>query len=49
MNPPHTIAHYRIAVELGFASSEVGNVLPDQQRCVELKQLLGVARKAWGA
>jgi hypothetical protein len=49
MNPPHTIAHYRITVELAFASSEEGNVLSDQQRCVELRYLFGVAREAWGA
>jgi hypothetical protein len=49
MNPPQTIVHYRMTVELGFASSEEGNVLRDQQRCVELKQLFGVAREAWGA
>ena len=49
MNHPHTIVHYRITVELGFASSEEGNVLPDQQPFVELKQVLGVAPKVWGA
>lgn len=48
MNPPQTIVHCRITAELGFAGSEEGTVLPDQQPCVELKQLFGVAPKVWG-
>jgi hypothetical protein len=49
MHPPHTIAHHRITIELGFAGCEEGNVLPDQKRRVELKHLFDVARIAWDA
>jgi hypothetical protein len=49
MNPPHTIAHCRITVELGFANSEEGNALSDQKRRRDLKHLFGVAREAWAA
>jgi hypothetical protein len=46
MHPPHTIAHCRITIELGSAGCKEGNVLPDQKRRVELKDLFEVARIA---